>query len=57
MKSREFALGLLKAQKVAVVPGDAFGASGEGHVRACFAAPMADIEKAVERMKRFVGGK
>ncbi|MCC7518949.1 MAG: aminotransferase class I/II-fold pyridoxal phosphate-dependent enzyme [Verrucomicrobiae bacterium] len=56
-KSRDFALGLLKEQKVAVVPGDAFGASGEGHVRACFAAPMEDIEKAVERMKRFVGGK
>ncbi len=52
--SRDFALGLLKAHKVAVVPGDAFGASGEGHVRACFAAPMEDIEKAVERMKRFV---
>lgn len=55
--SREFALGLLQAHKVAVVPGDAFGASGEGHVRACFAAPMEDIEKAVERMKRFVEGR
>lgn len=52
--SREFALKLLKDQKVAVVPGDAFGAIGEGHVRCSFAASMTEIEKAAERMKRFM---
>lgn len=55
LKSKEFALKLLNDEKVAVVPGTAFGASGEGHVRCSFAASMASIEKAVERMKRFVG--
>ncbi len=53
--SREFSLRLLKKQKVAVVPGDAFGPTGEGHVRCSFAAAMSEIEKAVERIKRFVG--
>lgn len=52
--SRDFAMGLLEAQKVAVVPGTAFGPSGEGHVRCSFAAAMTEIEKAVERMKRFL---
>jgi aminotransferase len=52
--SREFALTLLKEHKVAVVPGDAFGPTGEGHVRCSFAAGMPAIEQAVERMKRFV---
>jgi aminotransferase len=52
--SRDFSLSLLKKHKVAVVPGEAFGASGEGHVRCSFTACMADIEKAVERMKQFL---
>ncbi len=52
--SRDFALTLLKEHKVAVVPGDAFGPTGEGHVRCSFATVMPDIEKAVERMKRFL---
>ncbi len=54
MTSRDFSLRLLKEHKVAVVPGDAFGASGEGHVRCSFAASTAAIEKAVERMKKFL---
>lgn len=54
LKSRAFALELLKEQKVAVVPGDAFGPAGEGHIRCSFAASMSEIEKAVERMKKFV---
>ncbi len=54
LTSRDFALKLLKQHKVAVVPGDAFGSTGEGHVRCSFAAAMPEIEKAVERMKRFV---
>ncbi|MDD2710245.1 MAG: aminotransferase class I/II-fold pyridoxal phosphate-dependent enzyme [Verrucomicrobiae bacterium] len=52
--SRDFALGLLRDQKVAVVPGDAFGASGEGHVRCCYAAGMPALEKAAERIKCFL---
>jgi aminotransferase len=56
LKSRDFSLSLLKDQRVAVVPGDAFGSSGEGHVRCCFAASMENVEKAMERMKKFVGG-
>jgi aminotransferase len=52
--SRDFALTLLKEQKVAVVPGTAFGPAGEGHVRCAFAASMSNIEKAVERIKIFV---
>jgi aminotransferase len=54
MKSREFSLKLLKEQRVAVVPGDAFGQSGESFVRCSFAAGMSEVEKAVERMKRFL---
>jgi aminotransferase len=54
MSSREFAVRLLETERVAVVPGDAFGPGGEGHVRASFCAPMPDLEKAVERMRRFL---
>ena len=54
MGSRDFSMKLLEDQKVAVVPGNAFSPSGEGHVRCSFAAAMTEIEKAVERMKRFL---
>jgi aminotransferase len=39
---------------VAVVPGSAFGPSGQGHVRACYATEYAQIEEALERIARFV---
>ena len=45
---------LLAEERVAVVPGNAFGASGEGHVRACYATAYEQIERAVERIGRFV---
>lgn len=45
---------LLKEERVAVVPGSAFGAAGEGHVRACYASSYAHIERALERIGRFV---
>ena len=45
---------LLKEERVAVVPGSAFGAAGEGHVRACYASSYAQIERALERLGRFV---
>ena len=54
MTSEEFAEGLLTEEKVAVVPGSAFGECGEGYVRCCYATSLADIEEALARMKRFV---
>ncbi|MSQ11068.1 MAG: aminotransferase class I/II-fold pyridoxal phosphate-dependent enzyme [Dehalococcoidia bacterium] len=53
MTSEEFAEALLREEKVAVVPGSAFGASGEGFVRACYAASLDQIKDAMERMARF----
>jgi aminotransferase len=54
LSAREFAVQLLEKERVAVVPGNAFGPGGEGHVRASFCSTMQDIEKAVERIARFV---
>jgi aminotransferase len=54
MTSEEFAEKLLVEEKVAVVPGSAFGEHGEGYVRCCYATSLADIEEALARMKRFV---
>ena len=55
LASEEFAEKLLIKEKVAVVPGDAFGQCGEGYVRCCYATSMEDIEEALTRMGRFVG--
>jgi aminotransferase len=54
LTSKEFAVGLLQDEKVACVPGSAFGACGEGFVRCCFATSLPKIEEAMERMARFV---
>ena len=54
MTSEEFAEKLLVEEKVAVVPGSAFGQCGEGYIRCCYATSLADIEEALSRMKRFV---
>ncbi len=56
LTSKEFALRLVNEQSVAVVPGDAFGQSGEGFVRACYATALPRLETALERMNRFVAG-
>ncbi len=45
---------LLMEEKVAVVPGNAFGSSGEGFIRVCYAASMEDIFEALKRIKRFM---
>ncbi|MGK2965763.1 MAG: pyridoxal phosphate-dependent aminotransferase [Tepidiformaceae bacterium] len=45
---------LLQEERVAVVPGNAFGPSGEGYVRACYASGYEQIERAIERIGRFV---
>lgn len=51
---REFALGLLEAEHVAVVPGTAFGANGAGFVRACFATSYEQLIDATDRIDRYV---
>jgi aminotransferase len=53
LNSQEFSLGLLKDKKVAVVPGPAFGPSGEGFVRACYATSLEQIKIAVRRIADF----
>jgi len=55
LSSKEFAVRLLREEKVACVPGDAFGPSGAGHLRCCFATALDQIEEAMERVDRFVG--
>ena len=52
--SEEFAEKLLAEEKVAVVPGNAFGACGEGYVRCCYATATAEIDEALVRMRRFL---
>ena len=54
MSSDEFTERLLIEEKVAVVPGSAFGQCGEGYIRCCYATSLANIEEALSRMKRFV---
>ena len=49
-----FANRLLQEEKVAVVPGNAFGAGGEGYVRCSYATAYQKIETALERIERFV---
>jgi len=51
----EFCERLLKEEQVVVVPGNAFGERGVGHVRACYAASMEKIDAACDRIERFVG--
>ena len=54
LSSGEFSTRLLREQRVACVPGDAFGASGEGFLRCCFATGFEQLELAMERMERFM---
>jgi aminotransferase len=54
LSSAHFSEQLLLKEKVAVVPGDAFGASGEGHVRIAHTVPADVLEEALERIYRFV---
>ncbi len=54
LSSKDFAVRLLEQEKVACVPGGAFGPSGEGYLRCCFATSLEQIEIAVERIARFV---
>jgi len=54
LSSEGFAEKLLKEEKVAVVPGNAFGASGEGFIRISYAYSLDNLKKAMERMERFI---
>lgn len=54
MDENTFSEKLLYEEKVAVVPGSAFGVSGEGFVRACYATSYEKIEEALERLHRFM---
>ena len=54
MTSEEFATRLLQEEKIAVVPGTAFGDSGEGYLRISYAYSIEKIKQALERIERFV---
>lgn len=54
LTSEEFANELLNREKVAVIPGTAFGDSGEGYIRISYAYSIADLQKAMVRFKHFV---
>jgi aminotransferase len=55
LPSKDFALKLLNEEKVAVVPGTAFGACGEGFVRCAYATSMENLKEAMARLRRFIG--
>ena len=54
LSSEEFCERFLMEEKVAVIPGSAFGPGGEGFVRACYAASMKDIAESVARLDNFL---
>ncbi|TVX93385.1 aminotransferase class I/II-fold pyridoxal phosphate-dependent enzyme [Paenibacillus agilis] len=54
MSSEQFALRLLEEAKVAVVPGHVFGSGGEGFIRCSYATSLVDLERALERMGKFM---
>ena len=54
LTSEQFCDGLLASQKVVTVPGSAFGAAGEGHIRCCYATSKEHIEEAMRRVGEFL---
>jgi aminotransferase len=54
MSDEQFAEALLEEEQVAVVPGRAFGPSGEGFVRCCYATAYEKLEQALEHLRRFM---
>ena len=54
LTSDEFCERLLLSQKVAAIPGNAFGDSGEGFIRCCYAASVEDIVEALRRIEKFL---
>ncbi|MFC7338842.1 aminotransferase class I/II-fold pyridoxal phosphate-dependent enzyme [Haloferula chungangensis] len=55
LSSKEFAMKLLEEEGVAAVPGTAFGNSGEGFLRCCYATSMEELRLAMDKMEAFVG--
>ena len=55
LSSLEFSQELLKQEKVAVVPGTAFGLCAEGFIRISYASSMENLKEALLRIKRFLG--
>nr|WP_147630540.1 aminotransferase [Kurthia senegalensis] len=54
LTSQQFAEQLLEKEKVAVVPGDVFGESGEGHIRCSYASSLEQLQEAMKRIERFI---
>jgi aminotransferase len=54
LNEKDFAVGLLQAERVAMVPGTAFGANGAGFCRACFATSYEQLIEAATRIERHV---
>ena len=54
LTSEEFCDRFLAEERVAVIPGSAFGPGGEGYVRACYAASMKNLDEALKRLERFL---
>jgi aminotransferase len=54
LPAKEFSVRLLQEEKVAAVPGTAFGACGEGHIRCAYATGMDGLQEAMVRLRRFI---
>ncbi len=54
LSSEDFCESFLRAERVAVIPGSAFGPGGEGFVRMCYAASMENLSEALVRLRRFL---
>ena len=54
MSSEEFAIKLLEAEQVVIVPGSAFGEFGEGYIRLSYAASMEDLRQGLDKIEAFV---
>ena len=54
LTSEQFCEKLLREKEVVAVPGTAFGESGEGHIRCCYATALDLLNEALSRIARFV---
>ena len=54
LSSDDFCMGFLQQEKVAVIPGNAFGAGGEGFIRICYANNMANLKESLVRLERYL---
>ena len=54
LSSEEFATRLIQEHKVAVVPGNVFGAGGEGFIRCCYATEIGKLKEAMKRINDFI---